>query len=243
MKTPRVNKKLKKTVREGYAKIAKDECSCCHSTTHENSCCTETVPPSLGCGNPVAFTSLKKGETVVDLGSGFGFDCFLAASKVGEKGRVIGVDLTPEMVCKARENAKKNNYENVEFVLGDIEKVPIVKNIADVIISNCVINLSPDKGKVFNEAFRVLKPGGRLMVSDIVLLRELPEVIKNKAEFYVGCVSGATLKEEYLMLIEEAGFEEVKVIQEKPFPVEYLTNSPTVEVSVLSVTVYGKKPK
>ncbi|MGQ9624831.1 MAG: methyltransferase domain-containing protein [Candidatus Bathycorpusculaceae bacterium] len=175
--------------------------------------------------------------------NGFGFDCFLAASKVGERGIVIGVDLTPEIVCKAGENAKKNNYENVEFVLGDIEKLPIAQNIADVIISNCVINLSPDKGKVFKEAFRVLKPGGKLMISDIVLLRELPKVLKNRAELYVSCVSGAALKEKYLKLIEKAGFEEVKAVQEKPFPVGYVTDDPAVETSVLSVTVYGKKPK
>ncbi|MGQ9641154.1 MAG: methyltransferase domain-containing protein [Candidatus Bathycorpusculaceae bacterium] len=170
--------------------------------------------------------------------NGFCFDCFLAASKVGERGIVTGVDLTPEIVCKAGENAKKN-----KFVLGDIEKLPIAQNIADVIISKCVINLSPDQGKVFKEAFRVLKPGKKLMISDIVLLRELPKVLKNRAELYVSCVSGAALKEKYLKLIEKAGFEEVKAVQEKPFPVGYVTDDPAVETSVLSVTVYGKKPK
>jgi SAM-dependent methyltransferase len=245
MKTSRINKKLKKTVREGYAKIAKSECSCCSPTpsAYEETCCAETTSSSLGCGNPVALTSLKEGETVVDLGSGFGFDCFLAANRVGEKGKVIGVDMTPEMVVKARENARKNNYENVEFVLGDIEKMPFTKNIADIIFSNCVVNLSPNKEKVFKEAFRVLKPGGRLMISDIVLLKELPATVKNSAELYVGCVSGAVLKEKYLRLIKEAGFEEVRVVQEKPFPVGCAVSDFDGDASILSVTVYGEKPK
>jgi len=245
MKMSHVNKRVKKTVREGYTKIAKSQCSCCSPTasTSEETCYTETAPTSLGCGNPIALASLKEGETVVDLGSGFGFDCFLAASRVGEKGKVIGIDMTPEMVAKAGENARKNGYENVEFILGDIERLPIAQNIADVVISNCVINLSPDKEKVFKEIFRVLKPGGRLMISDIVLLKELPEAVKNSAELYVACVSGAVEREEYLELIEEAGFTEVKVIQEQPFPVGCVTNDPMVEAAVLSITVFGKKPK
>ncbi|MEM3725787.1 MAG: arsenite methyltransferase [Candidatus Bathyarchaeia archaeon] len=245
MKTPHGNKKVKKTVREGYAKIAKSQCSCCSPTAPapKGTCYTETVSPSLGCGNPIAMASLKAEETVVDLGSGFGFDCFLAASKVGENGRVIGVDMTLEMVAKAGETARKNGYKNVEFILGDIEKLPIAQNIADIVISNCVINLSPDKEKVFKEAFRVLKPGGRLMISDIVLLKELPEAVKNSEELYVACVSGAVKREEYLKLIEEAGFTEVKVVQEQRFPLECLTNNPMVEGAVLSITVYGKKPQ
>ncbi len=136
---------------------------------------------SLGCGNPVALASLKEGETVIDLGSGAGIDCFLAAKKVGEKGKVIGVDMTPEMIDKARENAEKDNYKNVEFRLGEIENLPVADNTADVIISNCVINLSPNKKRVFEEAFRALKAGGRLMVSDIVLLKDLPEVAKEES--------------------------------------------------------------
>ncbi|MFX1290520.1 MAG: arsenite methyltransferase [Promethearchaeota archaeon] len=165
----------------------------------------------LGCGNPTAFASIKEGETVVDLGSGAGFDCFLAANKVGKTGKVIGVDMTPQMIDTARENAYKGNYENVEFRLGEIENLPVADNTADLIISNCVINLSPDKDKVFQEAYRVLKPGGKLMVSDIVLKEELPEDIKNSIDAYVGCVSGAILKDEYLKKIESAGFKDVEI--------------------------------
>jgi ubiquinone/menaquinone biosynthesis C-methylase UbiE len=142
---------------------------------------------------------LAEGETVLDLGSGAGFDCFLAAKRVGKEGKVIGVDMTSEMIEKARENAQKGGYQNVEFRLGEIENIPAADNSVDVIISNCVINLSPDKGKVFQEAFRVLKPGGRLMVSDIVLLKELPDFIRDSIAAYVGCISGAMRKEDYLV--------------------------------------------
>ena len=155
----------------------------------------------LGCGNPLALASLKEGEIVLDLGSGAGFDVFLAAQKVGLKGKVIGVDMTPEMIKKARENTKKGNYNNVEFRLGEIEKLPVDDNTIDVIISNCVINLSPEKKNVFKEAFRVLKPSGRIMISDIVLLKELPDFIKNSVEAYAGCISGAILKDEYIKII------------------------------------------
>jgi len=157
---------------------------------------------ALGCGNPVAFASLKEGETVLDLGSGAGLDCFLAAKKVGEKGRVIGVDMTPEMIDRARENARRGKYRNVEFRLGEIENLPVGDNTVDAIISNCVINLSPNKGRVFEEAFRVLKLGGRLMISDIVLLKGLPEVIKKNVKAYIGCVSGAMMKDKYLKLMK-----------------------------------------
>jgi SAM-dependent methyltransferase len=210
-------KNMKKIVKESYAKIAAMNSSCCA----ENSCCSgaklaeviskkigykeeelKTVPEGvnlgLGCGNPVALASLKEGETVLDLGSGAGFDCFLAANKVGKDGRVIGVDMTPEMIEKARENAKKGNYESVEFRVGEIESLPVADNSIDIIISNCVINLSPDESKVFQEAFRVLKPSGRLIVSDIVLLKELPDVIKRSIEAYIGCLSGAMMKNKYL---------------------------------------------
>jgi ubiquinone/menaquinone biosynthesis C-methylase UbiE len=177
----------------------------------------------------VALASLREGDTVLDLGSGAGFDCFLAANKVGKKGRVIGVDMTPEMVEKANNNAKKSNYRNVEFRRGDIEKLPVDDDSIDVVMSNCVINLSPDKAKVFKEAFRTLKPGGRLTISDIVLLKELPEFVKESMEAYVGCVSGAMIKSEYLEKIEAAGFRDVRVIDETAFPIELITNDPTVK--------------
>jgi SAM-dependent methyltransferase len=183
----------------------------------------------LGCGNPIALASLKEGETVLDLGAGAGFDCFLAANQVGENGKVIGVDMTPEMVEKARENAKKGNYTNVEFKLGEIENLPVAGDSVDIIISNCVINLSPDKPKVFEEAFRVLKPGGRLMVSDIVLLKELPDFIKESIDAYVSCVSGALLKEDYIAAIKNEGFQDVEIIDETSFPAEYLNLDPLVE--------------
>jgi ubiquinone/menaquinone biosynthesis C-methylase UbiE len=214
----------------------------------------------LGCGNPVALASLKEGETVLDLGSGAGFDCFLAASRVGKNGKVIGVDMTLEMIDKARENARKGKYQNVEFRLGEIENLPVADGTIDVVISNCMINLSPDKKRVFEEAFRALKPGGRLMVSDIVLLKQLPETIRKNVEAYIGCLSGAEMKEKYLHMIKEAGFKEVKIIQKQHFPVEHMANDPTAQAivkaskvpvskvkevgnSVASVKVCGVKPK
>ena len=180
----------------------------------------------LGCGNPTALASLKEGEVVLDLGSGAGFDCFLAAAKVGDRGKVIGVDMTPEMLEKARENARKGKYENVEFRLGEIENLPVADNTVDVIISNCVINLSEDKQRVFDETYRVLKPGGRLMVSDIVLTRELPENIRNSISAYVECVSGALRKDNYLQAIKKAGFGEVKVVEENNFPLDCFVQNP-----------------
>ncbi len=215
---------IKKNVREGYAKIARKTArsskSCCGSSPPSREISKQigyneedlaSVPVEanlgLGCGNPIAFASLKKGETVLDLGSGGGLDCFLAAKKVGEEGRVIGVDMTPEMIDKARENARKSRYGNVEFRLGEIENLPVADNTADIVISNCVINLSPDKARVFREAFRALKPGGRLMVSDIVLLKKLPPEIKKSVEAYIGCLSGAIMKDLYLSLIRDAGFQ------------------------------------
>jgi ubiquinone/menaquinone biosynthesis C-methylase UbiE len=242
--------KMRKEVREGYAKIAK-EGLCCSPTT---SCCDSSSTPeelskkmdyteeelrsipeganlSLGCGNPVALASLKEGETVIDLGSGAGVDCFLAAKKVGEKGKVIGVDMTHEMIDKARENARTGNYQNVEFRLGEIENLPIADNTADAIISNCVINLSPNKERVFEEAFRVLKPGGRLMVSDIVLLKELPEAIK-KGAHPTSCVRGAKLKDKYLKTIEHAGFRDVEIIEEKQHSFEDVANDPNTRVII-----------
>jgi len=271
--------KIKKVVKEGYAKIVKQDSSCCAPV---NSCCGSTnlaqdiskkigyteeelkaVPEGanlgLGCGNPIALASLREGETVLDLGSGAGFDCFLAADRVGKNGKVIGVDMTPEMIEKARENTKKGNYGNVEFRLGEIENLPVADNSVDVLISNCVINLSPDKKRVFKEAFRVLRPSGRLMISDIVLLKELPDLIKNSIEAYIGCISGAIMKDEYIDAIKAAGFNEIRVIDEKPFPIECMANDPTAKAiienlkippekvkeiagSVVSIKVYGVKP-
>ena len=238
---------IRKSVREGYGKIAKEGSSCCNKSSA--ACCNGTqsardisksigyseedvnnIPDGanlgLGCGNPIGLASLKEGETVLDLGSGAGFDCFLAANKVGGKGRVIGVDMTPEMLEKARENARKNNYTNVEFRLGEIENLPVADNAVDIIISNCVINLAPDKNKVFKEAYRVLKPGGRLMVSDIVLTKELPAFIRESVQAYIGCVSGAALEEEYLGAIEDAGFTNVRVADETGIATDSLDNDP-----------------
>jgi len=249
--------KVKKLVRNRYARVAKTNGSCCASNV---SCCSASsneqvssmigysqeemnaVPEGsnlgLGCGNPTALASLKEGERVLDLGSGAGFDCFLAAKKVGEKGKVIGVDMTPEMLDKARANAKKGKYANVEFRLGEIENLPIADNSVDVIISNCVINLAPDKKRVFEEAFRVLAPKGRLMVSDIVLLNKLPAPIQDNVEAYAGCISGAELKETYLELIQKAGFRQVKVIEEKTYPLEYIISESTLKdaIKIASMT-------
>jgi len=213
----------------------------------------------LGCGNPIAHASLMKGDTVLDLGSGAGFDCFLAAQAVGENGKVIGIDMTPEMVAKAQENARKGGYSNVEFRLGEIEKLPVDDKSIDVILSNCVINLSPDKEKIFAEAFRVLKPGGKIMISDIVLLAPLPESLKSSLEAYVGCVAGAALKDEYLSAIKNAGLINVKVVEESSFATENILNDPIVLSvlekaklsvedidnlgrSILSIRVFGEKP-
>ncbi|MFH1821549.1 MAG: arsenite methyltransferase [Methanobacteriota archaeon] len=254
---------IKKAVREGYAKIARQDGSCC---SPDSPCCgsastakeisrkigytdaeLDSVPEGanlgLGCGNPVALASLKKGETVLDLGSGLGFDCFLAANKVGSKGRVIGVDMTPDMIDKARKNAQEGGYRNVEFRLGEIENLPAADSSIDVIISNCVINLAPDKRRVFAEAFRVLKPGGRLMVSDIVLLKELPKKIRKSVGAYVGCLSGAVMKKEYLGAIKAAGFRDVKIIDESSFPVELMVNDPTAKTIINDLEISLEEAK
>ena len=255
--------KIKKVVREGYAKIAKQSSSCCAPVT---SCCgstdlaqgisksigyteeeLEAVPEGanlgLGCGNPVALASLRKGETVLDLGSGAGFDCFLVANRVGETGKVIGVDMTPEMLEKARENAEKGNYKNIEFRLGEIENLPVADNSIDVVISNCVVNLAPDKRRVFTEAFRVLKPGGRLMISDIVLLNELPDFIKKSIEAYIGCLSGAVMRDEYIGAIKAAGFQEISIIGETPFPIKGIVDDPTAKAVIKNLEIPPEKIK
>ncbi len=189
----------------------------------------------LGCGNPTAMASLKEGERVLDLGSGAGFDCFLAAKKVGPNGKVIGVDMTPEMLDKARANAQKGKYTNVEFRLGEIENLPVADNSVDVIISNCVINLAPNKKRVFEEAFRVLAPKGRLMVSDIVLKKELPKAIAESVEAYAGCIAGASLKDVYLEQIRNAGFGDVKVLTEKVYPIDYIISEPETNNTIKSL--------
>jgi arsenite methyltransferase len=197
----------------------------------------------LGCGNPIALASLKEGEVVLDLGSGAGFDCFLAASRVGPRGKVIGVDMTPEMLDKARENVRKGNYQNVEFRLGEIENLPVADNSVNVIISNCVINLSQDKPRVFREAFRVLKPGGRFMVSDIVLLAGLPKEILTSIEAYVGCIAGASKKSDYLEAIRAAGFQDIKVVDETVFPVGSTVSDPTIKAIIAEAHVTASQVK
>ncbi|MBL7197837.1 MAG: arsenite methyltransferase [Candidatus Omnitrophica bacterium] len=190
----------------------------------------QEVNMGLGCGNPVALASLKEGETVVDFGSGGGIDVFLAARKVGEKGKVIGIDMTGAMIQKARKNAKKAGFKNVEFKMGDIEEIPLENNIADCVISNCVINLAEDKQKVFNESFRILKIGGRLMISDMVLTADLPEKVLKSAEMYAGCISGALKKEDYLGKIRNAGFKDVTVVKEDAVRLlEYIGSDETIK--------------
>jgi SAM-dependent methyltransferase len=226
------DQKIRKVVREKYGEIASKSTSCCESSTcgcgnGEKSLSKfigytkaeiESLPDGanlgLGCGNPLAYTFIKEGDTVLDLGSGAGIDCFLASQKVGQTGKVIGVDMTPKMLDKARENALKGDFKNVEFRLGEIENLPVADNSVDLVISNCVINLSPIQMKVFDEIFRVLKPGGRMVVSDIVLLHPLEDRIKNSVEAYVGCVAGASLKDEYLSYISGAGLNNIEILDE-----------------------------
>lgn len=183
----------------------------------------------VGCGNPSALANIKAGETVIDLGSGAGFDSFLVAQQVGETGRVIGVDLSEEMLTLAKKNAKKSNYQNVEFVKGDIEALPLESNIAQHVISNCVINLSLNKGAVFQEAYRVLKPGGKLAISDVVLEGELPDFVKNSLAGHVACVAGAEKLDVYLAYIQAAGFKAIKVESKKTFPLELMIADPMVQ--------------
>lgn len=230
---------IRDTVREDYSKVVENNsaytgCGC--GPEVDNGCCAPTntysfneissklgysdgdlknVPEGsnlgLGCGNPQAIAALKEGDTVLDLGSGAGFDVFLAANQIGKTGKAIGIDMTPKMITKARQNAEKGNYSNVEFRLGEIENIPAADKSIDVIISNCVINLSPEKQKVYNESFRILKQGGRLAISDVITMAELPENIKNDMSFYSGCVSGASSIEEIETMLKEAGFKEIKI--------------------------------
>lgn len=264
--------KLKEMVREKYSIIANqtkemNESSCCGATS---SCCgtdytifsedynhlsgyDSDADLGLGCGIPTEFAQIKIGDTVIDLGSGAGNDCFVARSLVGETGTVIGIDFTPAMIVKAQENVKKLGYENVSFRLGDIENMPITANKADVIISNCVLNLVPDKQKAFKEIYRVLKPGGHLSVSDVVIKGNLPKEIQEAAEMYAGCVSGAVPKLEYLKMMENACLSNIKVSKEKEIVVpdkillkylkpETLQQFKVDEIGIYSITVYAEKP-
>lgn len=264
---------IKRSVRREYSKIAlqskeTNESSCCGST----GCCgtdggTYTIMADeytglkgynpdadlgLGCGLPTEYAKIKEGDTVVDLGSGAGNDCFVARAETGETGKVIGIDMTPAMVAKAKANAEKLGFANIEFHLAEIEKMPLEDNIADVVVSNCVLNLVPDKPNAFKEIYRITKPGGHFSVSDIVLTGSLPAKIKTAATMYAGCVSGAVLKDEYISLINNAGFKNVSVQKEKPIIIpdsilaDYITPEEIKEFKetgngIYSITVYGEK--
>lgn len=252
---------IRQAVRESYGKVARGGGGCCGPgvscgsrkivsvsqqvgySEDEIGSVPDGANLGIGCGNPVALASLKKGETVLDLGSGGGFDCFLAAKRVGESGRVIGIDMTGEMVARARENARNGGYRNVDFRLGEIEHLPVADESVDAVISNCVINLVPDKSEAFRETFRVLKSGGRLMISDIVLLGELPPVIRESIAAYVGCLSGAMPREDYLATVKEAGFRDVSIVSEKLFPVELIITDPAVKAIVESLEMPQEKLK
>jgi SAM-dependent methyltransferase len=226
---------IKKAVKERYTKVAINETSCCSSSCScgNNICKTQSenigyskeelnnLPESavlgLGCGNPTAFSEINEGDTVVDLGSGAGIDVFLASKKVGTTGKVIGIDMTEEMVNKARNNAEKNGYTNVEFIQSELESMPLEDKSVDVIISNCVINLCPDKEKAFKEGYRILKKGGKMFISDLVTEGKLPDKVKKDFSAWSECIAGAMEKQEYLKTIKKAGFEQVKVISEKAY--------------------------
>ncbi len=270
--SPMSDDDVRSTVREAYAKVAEQSsaaalvgdaamgaaASCCGDSGEMAAAMSEklgytsddvtSVPEGanmgLGCGNPMAIASLKEGETVVDLGSGGGFDCFLSAKQVGEAGRVIGVDMTPEMVSKARKNAEKGGYENVDFRLGEIEHLPVADNTADVIISNCVINLAPDKAVVYEDAFRALKPGGRLAISDVVMTAELPEEMLNDPVLLASCVAGALQVDQIESILQEAGYEQV-VVKPKDESREFIrewTPDGNIADYVMSANIEAVKP-
>ena len=251
---------IRKAVQESYGKVAREGTGCCPTpfcgcgtdlaqnvsqqigySEDEIGSVPEGANLGLGCGNPVALASLKEGETVLDLGSGGGFDCFLAAERVGKSGWVIGVDMTADMLARARENARKGDYQNVKFRLGEIEHLPVADNSVDAVISNCVINLVPDKTEAFRETFRVLKPGGRLMVSDIILLEELPALIKQSIAAYIGCLSGAMLKDEYLETVKSVGFQDISIIKESAFSVELIISDPAAKALIESLKMPPEK--
>ncbi|MBT8260324.1 MAG: arsenite methyltransferase [Bacteroidia bacterium] len=266
----KTEKDLKKIVKDKYSKIATQDktvnaSSCCGSTNSTNKVYSimmedysetngyvEDADLGLGCGLPTQFAKIEEGDTVIDLGSGAGNDCFVARHETGRFGKVIGVDFTSEMINKARTNAEKLGYNNVEFREGDIDNMPVNDNVADVIVSNCVLNLVPNKSKVINEIFRVLKPGGHFSISDIVLVGELPKVLRDDAEMYVGCVAGAIQKNEYLNHIKEAGFKNITIQKEKIISIPedilitYLSKDEikeyvSGEVVIFSITVYAEK--
>jgi arsenite methyltransferase len=240
--------------RYGGSASGKSACAadCCTSTSatdlgysnEDTAAAPEAANLGLGCGNPLAIASLREGQVVLDLGSGAGFDCFLAARAVGKNGRVIGVDMTHEMLKKARENAQKNGFTNVEFRLGEIEALPVADNSVDVIISNCVINLSPEKQRVFNEAFRVLKPGGRLAVADMVATASLPNEIKSDWAAYTGCMAGASQTTELEQMLRNSGFEDIKIAPKdssRSFIREWLPGK-RIEDYLISATIEAVKP-
>lgn len=249
-------KEIKESVKERYSKIATGEeatCSCCSGTApdimeqaksagytvDEIKSIPEEAIFGLGCGNPTALAEIHEGDTVLDLGSGGGIDVFLAANKVGKEGRVIGVDMTEEMVQTAFENAEKGNYTNVEFKLGEIENLPIENDSIDLIISNCVINLTPDKLVAYQEAFRVLKPGGKILVSDLVTLGELPDDVRKSFSAWSACIGGALEKEEYLDTIKNAGFSGVEIVESHYFSEPQM--GPLLEGKILSIQVKANK--
>jgi SAM-dependent methyltransferase len=259
------NDQIRQNVRNRYKKIALQEVNsggCCSVSSggcgtpkevsaklgysdEELSAVPEGANLGLGCGNPLAITELKPGEVVLDLGSGAGFDCFLAAQQVGETGRIIGVDMTPEMISKARNNAAKNGYTNTEFRLGEIEHLPVADRTVDVIISNCVINLSPDKPQVFKEAYRVLKTGGRLVISDVVATAELPSEIKNNMDvLYSSCVSGAASIRELESLLQQSGFIQITIEpkdESKEFIKDWVPGA-NIEDYIASAVIKAMKP-
>lgn len=266
------NEQIKEMVKQKYSEIAlQDKESNASSCCGASRCSTEVynimseeydelngynkdADLGLGCGLPTNFAKIKKGDTVVDLGSGAGNDCFIARAETGETGKVIGIDFTEAMIEKARANVEKFGYNNVEFRQGDIEKIPITANVADVVVSNCVMNLVPDKPKAFSEVFRILKPNGHFSISDIVIIGDLPEKIKTAAEMYAGCVASAIQKEEYLKIIQDAGFKNLSLQKEKAIivPDDILKNYPNEEeikvyknsdTRIFSITVYAEKPE
>ncbi|MGB7785035.1 MAG: arsenite methyltransferase [Salinimicrobium sp.] len=265
------SEKLKEIVKEKYTQIANQE-----KAVNQSSCCgsgavsgevynimtddytgldgySQDADLGLGCGLPTQFAQIQPGDTVIDLGSGAGNDCFIARHQTGESGKVIGIDFTPAMIKKARLNADKLGFNNVEFREGDIADMPVLENLADVVVSNCVLNLVPEKEEVIQEIFRVLKPGGHFSISDIVLVGELPVALQKDAEMYAGCVSGAIQKEEYLGLIQKAGFDEMIIQKEKSIELpddilkEYLNPEEIEKMKngssgIFSITVFARKP-